>query len=254
MVKAVVLRTAGTNCDYETRHALELSGAKTDLIHINELISNKKSLKDYQILVIAGGFSYGDDLGAGKILANKMIYRMKEQLDEFVKDKKLIIGICNGFQVLVKTGLLPGNGGQTASLTTNDSSKFECRWIRMKLGRECAFTTGMKEIIELPIAHGEGKFVADDKTMESIKQNDQIVFKYVDERGEETGYPANPNGSMESIAGICNKEGNVFGLMPHPERFLDKYSHPRWTRENIKEGDGLAIFKNAVEYAKKNLL
>jgi len=245
------LRTAGTNCDKETVFAFQTTGAEVDLLHINEFIRKKKTLSQYKILAIPGGFSYGDDISAGKVLANELKYKFQGEVEKFVKDGKLVIGICNGFQVLVKTGLLPPR----STLTFNDSSKFEDRWVYLKNvnRKNCIFTRGI-DTIYLPVAHAEGKFVTDRQALEDLRKNDEIVFKYVNDKGKKAGYPWNPNGSMENIAGICNKEGNVFGMMPHPERFLTKYQHPRWLREKISmKGDGVKIFKNAVQFAAKHL-
>jgi len=248
--KVIVLRTAGTNCDRETVFAFQAAGADVDLVHINELIQGGKNLEPYKILALPGGFSYGDDIAVGKVLANELIYKLRQDIRKFVQSGKLVIGICNGFQVLVKTGLLPHS-----TLTFNDSGKFEDRWVYLKnVNRnKCVFTRGIKGIY-LPIAHGEGKFVTDSKTLKELEKNDGIVFKYVDGKGREAGYPWNPNGSMDGIAGICNKEGNVFGMMPHPERFLSRYQHPHWQREKLpEEGGGLKIFKNAVQFAARHL-
>ncbi|MCX5777361.1 MAG: phosphoribosylformylglycinamidine synthase I [Candidatus Firestonebacteria bacterium] len=258
--KVIVIRTAGTNCDYETVTAFELCGAEVDLVHINQLLRKEVDILNYQILAIPGGFSYGDDVASGKILANEIQYRLIDTISRFVSERRLIIGICNGFQVLVKTGLLPGIDGidkkEYTTLFNNDSGKFEDRWCYLKsTSNRCIFTRGLKEQIYLPVAHGEGKFITlDEKTLEYLKKNDMIVFKYVNKDGDIAGYPANPNGSAEAIAGICNPGGNILGLMPHPERFVTRYNHPRWTREKLpEEGDGLALFRNAVEFAKKKL-
>jgi phosphoribosylformylglycinamidine synthase subunit PurQ / glutaminase len=259
--RVIVLRTAGTNCDYETVHAFKICGAeKVDLVHVNRLLKNEVDIMDYQILAIPGGFSYGDDVAAGKILANEMKYKLIGPLGRFAAAGRLIIGICNGFQVLVKTGLLPGFEGiddeELTTLTFNDSGKFEDRWIYLKTqDSKCIFTRHTKPLICLPIAHGEGKFITkNNEVLKKIKKNGQIVFKYVDRKGKISGYPDNPNASVEAIAGICNPAGNVLGMMPHPERFLTKYTHPRWTREKLPEqGDGVYLFKNAVEFAKKYL-
>ena len=242
-VKVVVLRTAGTNCDMETVFAFQMVGADVDLIHINELIRGKKSFDSYKILAIPGGFSYGDDISAGKVFANELKYKLQEEMKKFVISGKLVIGICNGFQVLVKTGLLPHS-----TLTFNDSGKFEDRWVYLKNvnRKNCPFTRGI-DTIYLPVAHAEGKFVADKNTLNELKKKDEIVFKYVDDKGKESGYPFNPNGSMQNIAGICNEEGNVFGMMPHPERHIIRSHPPRWTRLKLPQiGDGVKIFKNAV--------
>lgn len=233
-VKAVVLRTAGTNCDKETVCAFEAAGADVDLLHINEFIRGNRSLDPYKILAIPGGFSYGDDIAAGKVLANELKHKLRDKVEKFIRSGRLVIGICNGFQVLVKTGFLP-----YSTLTFNDSGKFEDRWVYLKnVNRgKCIFTRGI-DTIYLPVAHGEGKLVTDRKALMEFKRDDEIVFKYVDDEGKESGYPWNPNGSMENIAGICNKEGNVFGLMPHPERHLIRYHHPQWTRKKRKsEGE-----------------
>jgi len=259
--KVIVLRTAGTNCDHETVYAFRMVGADVDLVHINQLIRREEELSPYQVLAIPGGFSYGDDIAAGKILANELKYRLREPVEQFVAEGKLIIGICNGFQVMVKAGLLPGFNGisdvQEATIYTNDSARFECRWVYLKHmdNGKCVFTRGIKEIIYLPVAHGEGKFTTiNEETLDALESGDQVVFKYVDSEGKHAGYPWNPNGSDRSIAGICDSTGRIFGLMPHPERYLSKYNHPRWTREKLEEeGDGVAIFRNAVEYARREL-
>ena len=256
-VKVIVLRTAGTNCDYETVHAFQKVGADVDLVHINQLIRGEKEFSPYQILALPGGFAYGDDIAAGKILANELKYRLREPIEKFIADGKLMIGICNGFQVMVKAGLLPGFNGisdvQETTLYTNDSGKFECRWIYLKSveNSKCVFTRNIKPIIYLPVAHGEGKFTTiNESILDKLESNDQVVFKYVDAEGNHAGYPWNPNGSDRDIAGICDVTGRIFGMMPHPERYVSKYNHPRWTRENLdEEGNGLAIFRNAVEYA-----
>jgi len=262
-VKACILRTAGTNCDKETAFAFSKAGAEAELVHINRLIANEKTLHDYQVLAIPGGFTYGDDIAAGKILANELKCRLTQELEKFINDGKLIIGICNGFQILVKAGLLPGNGDleQEASLIINDSGKFEDRWVYLKVQsakpktKSCVWTKALPEIIYLPVAHGEGKFIVKDKKiLERLKKNRQIVFQYCDERGDPARYPYNPNGSVEQIAGICDETGRVLGLMPHPERYISPSQHPRWSvSKSKKDGDGKAIFRNAVDYAKKYL-
>ncbi len=258
-VKTIVIRTAGSNCDYETVHAFQSAGSEVDLVHINQIVEHKILLENYQILAIPGGFTYGDDISAGKVLANEFKYKIRDQVEQFVNDGKLILGICNGFQVLVKAGLLPdadlGSKNQQVTLAHNDSGKFEDRWIYLQpTSEKCIFTKGMTETVYFPIAHGEGKFVPrNEEVLEKLKQNDQIVFRYISPDGSEPEYPWNPNGSIEDIAGICDPSGRIFGLMPHPERHFHPTQHPRWTREGLKEqADGEIIFRNAVEYVKEN--
>jgi phosphoribosylformylglycinamidine synthase len=257
--RVIVLRTAGTNCDKETAFAFEKAGAATELVHINQLTRDEKRLSDYQILAIPGGFSYGDDIASGKILANELKFGIEEDVQNFVKDGKLIIGICNGFQILVKSALLPNISGDfktiETTLTLNDSARFEDRWVHLKSVQRCVWTKGLPEVIYLPVAHGEGKFIPKDKkVLGHLRKNGMIVFEYTDSEGRRRGYPYNPNGSIESIAGICDASGRIFGLMPHPERHISGLQHPRWTREGVKkEGDGLAIFRNGVDFAEKHL-
>ncbi len=262
--KVLILRTAGTNCDIETDAAFQLAGAETALTHIQKLIAGKVNLADYEILAIPGGFSYGDDISAGILLAIEMKHKLADALSRFVGDNKLILGICNGFQVLVRTGLLPGmnisESGtpemiQRTTLSMNTSAKFECRWVDLKVQESpCVFTKGIKERIYLPVAHAEGRFTAPADVLEELESKNQVVFRYV-----KSTYPDNPNGSDADIAGICDPTGRIFGLMPHPERFLMKWNHPHWTRltetpENASEkGEGLAIFKNAVDYVKAHV-
>ena len=255
-VKTIVLRVDGTNCDEEAVIAFRKAGSKVDLVHMNELKRKEKSLEDYQILCIPGGFTYGDDIAAGKIFAVLLKYMLSQDVKKFVEEGKLVLGICNGFQVLVKTGLLPALEGmkQEATLAFNDCGYFQDRWVYMKHENKgkCIFTKGIKDIIYIPVNHAEGKFVADRDVIRKLEDNDQIVFKYVDPDGNYAGFPWNPNGSFDNIAGICNPDGNVFGLMPHPEKFIHKWTHPYWTRLNLaEEGDGFAIFRNAVEVARK---
>jgi phosphoribosylformylglycinamidine synthase len=271
--KVCVLRTAGTNCDRETAFAFLKVGASVELTHINSLINQQICLQEYQILAIPGGFTYGDDIAAGKILADELKCKLSGDIRRFVDDRKLIIGICNGFQVLVKAGLLPGNDDfeQEASLIINDSGKFEDRWTYLKSQnfppkaglpsaekgkrQKCIWTKDLPEIIYLPVAHGEGKFIVQDKeALGRLWKNNQIVFQYCNEEGCLGGYPYNPNGSIDNIAGICDETGRIFGLMPHPERHIVLSQHPRWfsLKGKRKDGDGLQIFKNGVEYAKKH--
>lgn len=260
-VRALVLRCAGTNCDDETMWALREAGAEPERVHLNSFVRGEATFKNYGMLVIPGGFSFGDDIASGKVLANKLLYYLQDPLNEFLEARKPIIGICNGFQVLVKCGLLPGtrgwDGAVTTTLTNNDSGKFECRWTYMKTNsKRSLFTKGLPEVFPLPVAHGEGKFVPEsDKLFKTLEKNNQIVFRYVDSRGRKAGYPWNPNGSIGDVAGICNMQGNVLGLMPHPERFVYAHQHSHWTRLGrlSRHGVGLQIFKNAVRYAERDI-
>jgi phosphoribosylformylglycinamidine synthase I len=258
-VKAIVLRAAGINCDAETEDALELAGAKAERVHINRLIEDKSLLDGFGILVIPGGFSYGDDVAAGKILANQIRHHLYDAVRNFIDDGKLVLGICNGFQVLVKCGLLGGNdssgGQQSVTITNNDSGKFEDRWVYLSPQTDRCIFIEQRRRIYLPIAHGEGKVVAkNDSVLKELRDGGFVAFKYVDEDGREGGYPVNPNGSMGSIAGLTDTTGRVMGMMPHPERFVRATQHPHWTRlANRGEGDGMSIFRNAVNYVRHNL-
>ncbi|OIO41653.1 phosphoribosylformylglycinamidine synthase I [Candidatus Pacearchaeota archaeon CG1_02_31_27] len=257
-VKVLILYGYGINCDNETQFGFGLAGAEAEKVHINQLISGEKGLRDYQILAIPGGFSFGDDIGAGKVLATKIKYNLAEEFQEFINEEKLIIGICNGFQVLVKLGILPGFDknytNQDVTLTFNNSGRFEDRWVWLKINQKspCIFTKGIEKLY-LPVRHGEGKFVSKNEIIrERLIAQNQIVVHYADDRGNLSDYPWNPNGSELNIAGICDETGRIFGLMPHPESFLFPQNHPRWTRMKIKEGEGLKIFKNAVSFVKHN--
>ncbi len=277
-VRALVLRAPGINCERETARACRLAGFATDLLHINQLVREPERLLDYAFLVIPGGFSYGDDLGAGTLLAKQLTLHLGQQLQRFIDEGRPVLGICNGFQVLVRAGLLPGtisngpnqtNVGATfrvarwrerqrlASLTENASARFECRWVRLAPQHSvCIFTRGIDTPIELPVAHGEGQFVlADETQLARLQDNGQIAFTYAPQSGEPGDavlYPDNPNGSPGNIAGVCNARGNVFGLMPHPERFVHALQHPQRRSAPNGYGDGLRIFKNAYEYARIN--
>lgn len=262
-VKALVLRTAGTNCDLETEYAFKKAGAEAQRVHINRVLEKKAQiLRGYHILVLPGGFTYGDDIAAGKILANLLRFHLEEDIKKFLQDGKLIIGICNGFQALVKSRLLPAldNGGSTqeATLTFNDSNRFEARWTYLKASSGKSVYVDEGQLLYMPVAHGEGKFVArDDEVLHRLRDSSQIIFKYVNERGEGAGYPYNPNGSVDGVAGICDPTGRILGMMPHPERYVEPMQHPHWQREDIgidTEPHGMQIFRNAVKYVEKNLL
>lgn len=251
-VKTLILRAPGTNCDLETVFSFEQAGSIVELAHINELILREKMLSNYQIMVIPGGFTYGDDISGGKILANELRLKLGEDVQRFVDDGRLILGICNGFQVLVKAGILPGlidENSQLLTLAENESGKFECRWVYLHVNETspCIFTRGISTMY-LPVAHGEGKVVTESGIVDELN----VVLYYADETGNiRAGYPHNPNGSVNNIAGICDASGRIFALMPHPERFVRWTQHPRWTREPLRNnGDGLQIFLKAVEWAK----
>ncbi len=252
-VRALIMRAPGTNCDEETAFAFRKAGAETSLVHVNRLINRTELLTSYHIMVIPGGFIYGDDIAAGKVLANELQVKLKEDILRFIEKGGLILGVCNGFQVLVKAGLLPNPMSGDISLLTlanNDSGKFECRWVYMKTNpnSNCIFTQGIDQLY-LPVAHGEGKVVATTNILPKLN----VALFYTDESGNTgAGYPANPNGSMNDIAGVCDDTGRVFGLMPHPERHILGTQHPRWTRVGVKKyGDGFRFFQNAVEWAEK---
>lgn len=250
-VRTLILRAPGTNCDVETAFAFEQAGATVSSAHVNELVRKDKRIADYQIVVIPGGFTYGDDISAGKILANELKLKLGDDIRKFVGGGGLVLGICNGFQVLAKAGILPqaADTGQKLTLANNDSSRFECRWVYLSVDREspCVFTRGI-DTMYLPVAHGEGKVVAEPKVLRGLN----VVLRYADKEGNiRADYPYNPNGSADSIAGICDSSGRIFALMPHPERFLRWTQHPRWFRDAKREwGDGFGIFKNAVEWVK----
>lgn len=261
-IKVLILRTAGTNCDQETKTAFELVGAKVNSLHVNDLVLGKDKIFDYQIISFPGGFTYGDDIAAGRILANELKMKLKSELQKFLDKNGLMIGICNGFQVLVKMGILPGNHDwqQESTLACNDSGKFEDRWVYLKKPEDrgqktekCVWTRGLDKTIYLPVAHGEGKFITlNSAVLNRLKDNGQVVYQYCDKNSQLAPYPDNPNGSIEHIAGICDSTGRIFGLMPHPERCVFRTQHPRWTRqEETVVPDGLNIFKNAVDYLKK---
>ena len=251
-VRTLVLRAPGTLCDAETVFAFEQAGAVVSSVHVNQLIRGEQRLSDYQIMAIPGGFTYGDDIAAGKVLANELKLKLSEDILRFIEGGGLILGICNGFQVLVKAGILPepANGNSPLlTLAANDSGKFECRWVHLKVNKQgpCVFTTGIDSMY-LPVAHGEGKVVAPP----DVLANQNVVLQYTDAEGNnQAGYPYNPNGSVDNIAGICDSSGRIFALIPHPERHVQGTQHPQWTRLGRKEyGDGFLIFQNAVEWAK----
>jgi len=255
----------GLNCEDETAYAFNIVGAKTSKIFLKDLTDKPKLLENYHILAMIGGFSFGDHIAAGKVLANIYKFSLGEEIQRFIESEKLIFGECNGFQTLIKTGILPGFNAdyttQRFTLTYNDSGIFEDRWVKLRINpkSKCIFTHGIREIY-LPVRHGEGKFIMrNEADLTKLRENEQIVMQYADEQGFATvQYPQNPNGSVESIAGICDPTGRIFGKMPHASAYLSPYNHPNWTRQKIydtlpKEGEGIKIFRNAVEYASREL-
>ena len=254
--RVLILRAPGTNCDGEAAFAFERAGGEAVLLHINRLLENPRLFADFQILCLPGGFSYGDDLAAGRILGSQIRIHLAEELQQFKADGKLILGICNGFQILVKSGSLlldeDAQSGPTATLTWNQSGKFEDRWAYLRTGQtHCVFLSGIERMY-LPVAHAEGKFVTRDAaTQQALHNGGQVALVYAqrDSVAEDVPYPLNPNGSPGNVAGVCDSTGRVLGLMPHPERYIDPTQHPRWTRgEAGAVGDGLKLFQNAVNY------
>ncbi len=271
-VRAIVLTGNGTNCEMEMAHACQLAGAdEVDIVHLSSLLYGENSLDDYHFLNLPGGFLDGDDLGSAKAGANRLLHagvrgkgeKLFAQFDRFIGQGKLILGVCNGFQLLVKLGMLPGLEGrydeQRVTLTVNDSGRFEDRWVYLHTNPHspCIFTKGLAGIY-LPVRHGEGKFIArDGETLAALTARELIALQYcqADYQAATTDYPANPNGSVSGIAGICDETGRIFGMMPHPEAYSHYTNHPRWTREKLPaEGMGVAVFRNAVEFIRTNLL
>ena len=259
--KVLILRSAGANCDVEAAYAFELAGAAADFVHVNQLIADPRMMDQYQLLAIPGGFSYGDDIAAGRILASQIRHHLADAFGRFIESQKPVIGICNGFQVLVKTDLLPGElagrSGQNCTLANNQCGRFVDRWIQLATrSQKCIWTAGIDRL-ELPIAHGEGRFVpVDDSVRKSLWDNDQVAVVYVNSDGSPAGetFPANPNGSVDDIAGVCDATGLVFGLMPHPERFVDATQHPAWTRRgHFGAAEGLKMFQNAVNHVSQGV-
>jgi phosphoribosylformylglycinamidine synthase I len=249
----LILHATGTNRDVEAANAVRLAGGDPTIMHVNELRQRPARLGGSQMLILPGGFSYGDALGGGRLWASDLRWLFQDELARFIEAGKPVLGICNGFQALVKSGWLPGppDVAAQATLTRNASNHFECRWVWLGPNREshCVFTKGLVDRIYCPVAHGEGRFVPrDDAALEKLRANRQIALTYADRNGGPAGYPANPNGSVADIAGICNEQGNVMGLMPHPEDHVFPEQHPRYARGEGGEL-GLALFVQGVKYA-----
>ncbi|MDH5481663.1 MAG: phosphoribosylformylglycinamidine synthase subunit PurQ [Candidatus Bathyarchaeota archaeon] len=265
-IRVCVLRVGGTNCDAETKRAFENLGVQAEILHINEVVKSQ-NLLEYQVLVFPGGFSYGDYVRAGVIWANWILAKLGKELKAFVEDDRPVFGICNGFQVLVEAGLLPGFEGLSqypeAALATNLPPGYNCRWVYLKCENngKCIFSGKIPKgkVLRVPVAHSEGRFIftkeQEKKLLEKLYENDQLVFRYCDRTGEyaEGNYPMNPNGSFHDIAGICNSEGTIFGLMPHPERAFYWWQQPNWTRQKRmpQYGDGKLIFESLINYLEK---
>ena len=272
--RTLILRAPGINRDEDAAAAIELAGGQSERVHVNRLVEGTVDLGNYAVLIIPGGFSYGDHMGAGKLLAVDLAHRLGDQIRVFVAAGRPVIGICNGFQVLVKAGVLPGGavqeprienrelrienqlqslGAASATLTDNASGQFECRWVQLTAepASVCHFTRSIERPIEVPVAHGEGRFLTSDMaTLAALHANGQVALRY-SAAANTVNYPNNPNGSIDNIAGICNTQGNVLGLMPHPENAILPTQHPRWTREPRRsEGDGLVLFRNILRYAR----
>jgi phosphoribosylformylglycinamidine synthase len=253
--KAAILFTSGTNCDQETMFAFEKAGGTSQLVHTSQLKGGEARLQDFQVIIIPGGFSYGDHLGSATVWANELKSFLWAGLLRFSQKGGLILGICNGFQVLVRLGLLPnleGFGKEEVALAVNESGRFECRWVNLRVEPQssCVFTKNIDRFY-LPVAHGEGNFVpGNEKVAEALEQRNLICVRYCDEKGEPTQkYPLNPNGSYKAIAGICDRTGRIFGLMPHPERHILPQHHPNFFLGETA-GSGFYLFKNAINYFK----
>jgi phosphoribosylformylglycinamidine synthase len=271
-IKVAILRIEGTNCEQESYDAFKRLGGDPEFVHLKQLLgidcnkNEKRDIVDYQCLMIPGGFSSGDYIRAGAIFAARIKSKLQKRLEEFVKQEYPILGVCNGFQVLTELGLLPGYDSRMKStpeacLYLNDSNRFECRptLLKHENNGKCVFTSKIPKnnLRLIPSAHAEGKLMFPlDKEKEylgKLEDNDQIVFRYVDPGGNYAGHPWNPNGSVSNIAGICNNQGNVFGMMPHPERTYYKHQHPNWTQTKLGNniGDGRAVFESVLDYISK---
>jgi phosphoribosylformylglycinamidine synthase len=254
--RVCILLSDGTNCDKDLAYAFQKAGADPIFVHVNELKNRTKKLSSFQILALPGGFSYGDDLASGKVLAIELISLFKEDLKRFIDRKGYILGICNGFQTLVRTGLLPFYtlGEMKTTLTNNDSGHFECRWVKIKSEKSKAFYfDDLDFVMDVSVNHKEGKFYAEEKILDTLEQKKLVVFRYVNKDGIPTmDYPANPNGALRAIAGITDLTGRILGLMPHPEKFVDITQHPNWRRKDITIPHGLSFFQKIVSFVQQS--
>jgi phosphoribosylformylglycinamidine (FGAM) synthase-like amidotransferase family enzyme len=254
-VRVVIPTGFGINCEKETAHAFHLASGLPEQIHLNDLLDNPSKLAHVNILALAGGFSFGDHLGAGKVLANRLLRKLGIHLKHFIDDGGLVIGICNGFQTMARLGLIPKGelGQQTFSLALNQHGKFYDGWVNLRINPQspCIFTKGLTTL-EVPVRHGEGRVVAPQPILQFITKHHLAPVQYANQLGQSSDvFPQNPNGSVNSIAGLSDLSGRCFGLMPHPEAFLYPENHPQWKRRKLK-GDGLQIFRNAVNFARNN--
>ena len=263
--RALILTGYGINCDEETRYAFELAGARADIVHINEIIENKRMLDEYQVFSFPGGFSYGDDTGSGRALANRIKNNLLQEFQEFIERDTLMLGICNGFQVMANLGIVPATskpvGDIEVSLEHNRTFRFQCRWVDLEVEEDspCVFTRGIKRL-HIPVAHAEGNLFAAESTIKALEDNRQVVMRYINADGSPANgeFPHNPNGSIHDMAAITNSTGRIMGMMPHPERHIFFRQRDDWTyqkeearRNNTdipEEGEGIAIFRNAVGY------
>lgn len=256
MARACIARVGGTNCDLEVKVALEELGLKAEVIHMNQLL--KRGLKDFQLLVFPGGFSYGDYVRAGAIWGKEVLARLRCELEEFIEEEKLVMGICNGFQVMIEAGILPeGDLSEVpkAALANNASAKYECRWVYLRVERAgTPFTAGLRvgDLLRMPVGHGEGRFLLpSEDALRELLRKEQVVFRYARPSGEAANgeYPYNPNGSVYDIAGICSRRGNMMGMMPHPERAFFGWQLPE--KRGVQYGDGKAVFDGIVKYLER---
>ncbi len=254
--RVAILRSDGTNCDQELFYAFEKAGGVSEYVHVNEFRNKDRRMSEFQIIALPGGFSYGDDIASGKVLAVELMSKLSEDLMRFINKKGYLLGVCNGFQTLIRTGLLPFGklGKMEATLTHNDSGHFECRWVRVKgENSKASYLDDLNFPIHVAVNHGEGKIFADKKTLDRIEKDDLVVFRYVDKDGNATmKYPENPNGALNAIAGITDKTGRILGLMPHPEKFVDMTQYPNWRREKIDKPQGLMFYERIVKFVKES--
>ncbi len=262
-IKVLVITGYGLNCEKETAAAFKMAGADPELVHLSDMVSGKRKLDEFQLLIFIGGFAFGDHLGSGTVFANRVKFAMQDDLQKFIADGKLIMGVCNGFQTLTRLGLVPALDGkyfvQEVALAHNDKGVFRDDWCVLKANpaSPCVFTRGIDQV-RLPLRHGEGKFVAEPEVLAEIERKNLVAVRYVDSNGNPAeNFPENPNGSLNSIAGICDETGRIFGLMPHPEAFLSPFNSPDWTLDKVNgklaaEGEGVVFFRNAIDYIEEN--